>query len=206
MTDIKKERENRSLLATQKQRKASNPDKSVWVEASAGTGKTKVLSDRVLRLLLKGVPPAKILCLTYTKAAAVEMSTRIAGRLSRWAVAKEEKLQEEISEIDKTNQDSIYNAEEDVRAARNMHLIVSIFIYGFIAVISIIGITNIYYIVLKYLPLSISFPDFPAKLLQRSEVYALCARKKMQQRLRDAPHPARFCGFQIHRQERIVDA
>ena len=54
------------------------------------------------------------------------------------------KLQEEISEIDKTNQDSIYNAEEDVRAARNMHLIVSIFIYGFIAVISIIGITNIF--------------------------------------------------------------
>ena len=99
MTDIKKERENRSLLATQKQRKASNPDKSVWVEASAGTGKTKVLSDRVLRLLLKGVPPAKILCLTYTKAAAVEMSTRIAGRLSRWAVAKEEKLQEEISAL-----------------------------------------------------------------------------------------------------------
>ena len=54
------------------------------------------------------------------------------------------KLQEEISEIDKTNQDGIYNAEEDVRAARNMHLIVSIFIYGFIAVISIIGITNIF--------------------------------------------------------------
>ena len=54
------------------------------------------------------------------------------------------KLQEEIIEIDKTNQDNIYNAEEDVRAARNMNLIVSIFIYGFIAVISIIGITNIF--------------------------------------------------------------
>ena len=54
------------------------------------------------------------------------------------------KVQEEIVEIDKTNQDNIYNAEEDVRAARNMNLIVSIFIYGFIAVISVIGVTNIF--------------------------------------------------------------
>ena len=54
------------------------------------------------------------------------------------------KLQEEIVEIDKTNQSNIYNAEEDVRAARNMNLIVSIFVYGFIVVISIIGVTNIF--------------------------------------------------------------
>lgn len=54
------------------------------------------------------------------------------------------KLQEEIVEIDKTNQDNIYNAEENVRAARNMNLIVSIFVYGFIAVISVIGVTNIF--------------------------------------------------------------
>ena len=54
------------------------------------------------------------------------------------------KLQEEIVEIDKTNQNNIYNAEEEVRAARNMDLIVSIFVYGFIAVISIIGVTNIF--------------------------------------------------------------
>ena len=54
------------------------------------------------------------------------------------------KLQEEIVEIDKTNQNNIYNAEEDVRAAKNMNLIVSIFVYGFIAVIAIIGVTNIF--------------------------------------------------------------
>ena len=120
MTDIKIERENRSLLATQKQRKASNPDKSVWVEASAGTGKTKVLSDRVLRLLLKGVPPAKILCLTYTKAAAVEMSTRIAGRLSRWAVAKEEKLQEEISALLGQDVLSLKDGEKLLATARKL--------------------------------------------------------------------------------------
>lgn len=54
------------------------------------------------------------------------------------------KVQEEIIKIDKTNKDNIYNAEEDVRAAKNMNLIVSIFVYGFIAVISIIGVTNIF--------------------------------------------------------------
>lgn len=97
--DILKQRKNRILLASDKQRRAANPDKSVWVEASAGTGKTKVLSDRVLRLLLKGVVPAKILCLTYTKAAAVEMNTRIAGRLSRWAVSSDEQLQKELENL-----------------------------------------------------------------------------------------------------------
>lgn len=94
--DIEAQRKARIELATAQQRAASNPDCSVWVEASAGTGKTKVLSDRVLRLLLKGVQPGRILCLTYTKAAAVEMNTRIAGRLSRWAVINDVELQEEL--------------------------------------------------------------------------------------------------------------
>ena len=56
------------------QLKASNPFDSVWVSASAGTGKTKVLVDRVLRLLLQYGNPDKILCLTFTKAAAAEMN------------------------------------------------------------------------------------------------------------------------------------
>ena len=73
MTDFMKQREDIISLASAQQRMASNPENSVWVEASAGTGKTKVLSDRVLRLLLNGVSPSRILCLTYTKAAAVEM-------------------------------------------------------------------------------------------------------------------------------------
>lgn len=92
-------RKERGRLATDQQRRASNPLKSVWVEASAGTGKTKVLSDRVLRLLLNGTPPGRILCLTYTKAAAVEMSSRIAGRLSRWAVADEATLHKELGDL-----------------------------------------------------------------------------------------------------------
>jgi ATP-dependent helicase/nuclease subunit A len=77
------------------QRRASDPASSVWVGASAGTGKTKVLTDRVLRLLLppakdtRGTPPHKILSLTFTKAGASEMAIRIAGALSRWAVMPE---------------------------------------------------------------------------------------------------------------------
>ena len=99
MTECVDIRKNRGELASGQQRRASNPLKSVWVEASAGTGKTKVLSDRVLRLLLNNVNPAKILCLTYTKAAAVEMNDRIAKRLSEWAVASDETLYKELYKL-----------------------------------------------------------------------------------------------------------
>ena len=81
------------------QQDAANPNISVWVEASAGTGKTKVLSDRVLRLLLEQVNPTRILCLTYTKAAAVEMKTRISKRLSEWSVQDDEKLTDNIKTL-----------------------------------------------------------------------------------------------------------
>lgn len=89
-------RQQRSQIASVQQRAAANPVKSVWVEASAGTGKTKVLSDRVLRLLLNGVSPNRLLCLTYTKAAAVEMNTRISERLSQWSIMAENKLEKEL--------------------------------------------------------------------------------------------------------------
>ena len=95
---IEEERENRSKIATGQQHSAANPNTSVWVEASAGTGKTKVLSDRVLRLLLNSdnPHPERILCLTYTKAGAVEMKSRIFERLSEWAVMSDEKLEESL--------------------------------------------------------------------------------------------------------------
>ena len=99
MTDLLQEKQTRIKLASAQQRMASDPKVSVWVEASAGTGKTKVLSDRVLRLLLSGVNPSKILCLTYTKAAAVEMSTRIADKLSKWAVISDDELKSELSKL-----------------------------------------------------------------------------------------------------------
>ena len=98
---IEDERKERSRLATSQQYSASNPNESVWVEASAGTGKTKVLSDRVLRLLLnsKNPHPERILCLTYTKAGAVEMKSRIFERLSEWSVINDESLQKNLIEL-----------------------------------------------------------------------------------------------------------
>ena len=75
---------------------ASDPYSSVWVGASAGSGKTKVLADRVSRLLLAGVAPQRILCLTFTRAAAAEMSIRLTQRLSKWATCEEATLEKEL--------------------------------------------------------------------------------------------------------------
>lgn len=96
---IARERAELGRRATVQQQKAADPAHSVWVNASAGTGKTKVLSDRVLRLLLSGVSAAKLLCLTYTKAAAVEMNTRVSQKLSRWAVADDGSLENELAKL-----------------------------------------------------------------------------------------------------------
>ncbi len=85
--------------ATRRQRQAAAPGASVWVDASAGTGKTKVLVDRVLALLLDGAAPEKLLCLTYTRAAAAEMANRINDRLAKWATAPEPELREALAEL-----------------------------------------------------------------------------------------------------------
>ncbi|MGN6377006.1 MAG: UvrD-helicase domain-containing protein, partial [Sphingomonas sp.] len=69
---------------TGNQAEASRPDAHVWLSASAGTGKTQVLAARVFRLLLRGVDPGAILCLTFTKAGAAEMAGRISRRLAAW--------------------------------------------------------------------------------------------------------------------------
>lgn len=74
----------KSKSATPEQKTASNPAASAWVGANAGSGKTHVLVDRVTRLMLAGVDPMSILCLTYTKAAAKEMANRLHERLGAW--------------------------------------------------------------------------------------------------------------------------
>lgn len=99
MIDFAQQKKDIIAQASHQQRLASDPKSSVWVEASAGTGKTKVLSDRVLRLMLDGVLPSRILCLTYTKAAAVEMNNRIAEKLSKWAVADKERLIKDLENL-----------------------------------------------------------------------------------------------------------
>lgn len=75
---------------------ASDPKFSAWVSASAGTGKTKILTDRVLRLLLQNAEFNKILCLTFTNAAAGEMKERIASALSDWANAEPSALEQKL--------------------------------------------------------------------------------------------------------------
>ncbi len=82
--------------ATAGQRAAADPAASVWVAASAGSGKTKVLTDRVLSLLLDGAEPQRLLCLTFTKAAAAEMANRLATRLGLWAVCNDPDLAEQL--------------------------------------------------------------------------------------------------------------
>lgn len=81
------------------QARASNPTASAWVSANAGAGKTHVLKLRVLRLMLAGTPPERILCLTYTKAAAAEMAQRVFYELSEWATLDDEPLSELIAQL-----------------------------------------------------------------------------------------------------------
>ncbi|MBM3491561.1 MAG: double-strand break repair helicase AddA [Alphaproteobacteria bacterium] len=78
---------------------ASDPAQSVWVDASAGSGKTRVLSERVLRLLLAGTPPNRILCLTFTKVAAAEMAARVSDSLAGWSRAAASDLERQLTEL-----------------------------------------------------------------------------------------------------------
>ncbi|MBT7647738.1 MAG: double-strand break repair protein AddB, partial [Rhodospirillaceae bacterium] len=78
--------------SNRRQQAMSDPQRTVWVAASAGTGKTKVLTDRVLRLLLGGSKPSRILCLTFTRAAAAEMANRIRYELAGWAAMDDANL------------------------------------------------------------------------------------------------------------------
>ncbi len=85
--------------ATQAQVDAANPAASTWLSANAGSGKTRVLTDRVARLLLGGALPERILCLTYTKAAASEMQNRLFKRLGAWAMKDDAALAQELAEL-----------------------------------------------------------------------------------------------------------
>jgi ATP-dependent helicase/nuclease subunit A len=85
--------------AAARQIEASEPLKNTWLSANAGSGKTRVLTDRVARLLLSGVEPQHILCLTYTKAAASEMQNRLFRRLGAWAMKPDDALREDLAAL-----------------------------------------------------------------------------------------------------------
>ena len=101
--------------ATILQAEASRPDHSVIVSANAGTGKTKVLTQRVLRLLLSGAHPDTILCVTFTKAAAAEMRHRLYESLADWAIWSESKLLAHFAEIGEARP-----TQEQIKIARNL--------------------------------------------------------------------------------------
>ncbi|MEM8850113.1 MAG: double-strand break repair helicase AddA [Pseudomonadota bacterium] len=85
--------------ATRAQIGAADPAGSVWLAANAGSGKTRVLTDRVAWLLLDGAAPERILCLTYTKAAAGEMQNRLFKRLGQWAMLPDDALRQELTQL-----------------------------------------------------------------------------------------------------------
>lgn len=92
------------------QAQASDPRSSAWVSANAGSGKTTVLVRRVIRLLLDGVPPGRILCLTYTKAAAAHMANKVLETLSAWVQLDDDALDQAISEIEPGKPDAARRA------------------------------------------------------------------------------------------------
>jgi ATP-dependent helicase/nuclease subunit A len=110
------------LAAIGVQAAVANPAVPAFVSANAGSGKTKVLIDRVARLLLrrddgrKGAEPDSILCITYTKAAASEMLSRLFKTLGRWSVMEDRKLRSELAKLE-GRKESAYTPD-DLKAAR----------------------------------------------------------------------------------------
>jgi ATP-dependent helicase/nuclease subunit A len=102
--------------AIEGQASAAEPDANAWVAANAGSGKTKVLIDRVARLLLRGAEPDSILCVTYTKAAASEMQDRLFKRLGDWCVAEDTKLRADLRDLEHREDFS----DEEVGRARQL--------------------------------------------------------------------------------------
>ena len=88
------------------QKIASNPEFSIWMNANAGTGKTTVLVNRLIRMLLKGINPSKILCLTYTNAAAINIQNRIYNKLKSW-IKSDELLEKELFNMFEENSNDI---------------------------------------------------------------------------------------------------
>ncbi|WP_420434665.1 UvrD-helicase domain-containing protein [Hyphobacterium sp.] len=104
--------------ATEQQTLAARPDHHIHVEANAGSGKTRVLVNRVARLLLSGSAPDKILCLTYTKAAAGEMKSRLFQTLGDWSIADDESLRGRLNRL--YNDDGRDYSADDLTQARKL--------------------------------------------------------------------------------------
>lgn len=119
-TAIKTQNEKAAFPRTA-QARASEPSTSVWVSASAGSGKTTVLTNRVLRLLLAETEPAKIICLTFTRAAAAEMTLRVMNKLVDWATCEDDALRADLDQL----QDQAPKSSQLLRARRLFSIVVS---------------------------------------------------------------------------------
>jgi ATP-dependent helicase/nuclease subunit A len=105
---------------TNNQRLAADPARSVFVMANAGSGKTRVLTNRVARLLLAGAPPEKILCITFTKAAAAEMAERLFSVLGEWALASDDELLKALAELEGSSGGAVAKTADDLAHARRL--------------------------------------------------------------------------------------
>ncbi len=106
------------VRASGHQKAASDPEVSTFVAASAGSGKTKLLTDRLLRLMLAGVDPGRILCLTFTRNAAAEMALRLQDRLGRWVSLPDPDLDRALADL------SVLPTPVNRRRARSLFAIV----------------------------------------------------------------------------------
>jgi ATP-dependent helicase/nuclease subunit A len=97
---------SRNLRASLAQLEASDPAATAWVNANAGSGKTHVLVDRVIRVMLTGTEPSRIMCLTFTKAAAAEMANRLFERLAGWIALDDAALSEALAALGTKQADS----------------------------------------------------------------------------------------------------
>ena len=100
-----------------KQGIASNPEYSIWTSASAGSGKTTVLTKRLLRMFLAGIQPSKILCITFTNTGSAEMRNRINSKLAEWTILEDSKLEKEIIDLEEGNTSNI---KEKMKIARSL--------------------------------------------------------------------------------------
>ena len=96
--------------ATLPQIRAANPNSASWVSANAGSGKTRVLTDRVARLLLAGTPPQRILCVTFANAAASNMQNRLIQRLGEWSMLPDGELKVRLLDLGE-NEDALTPAK-----------------------------------------------------------------------------------------------
>ena len=99
---------------------ASQPRNSIWVSAHAGSGKTKNLISRVARILLQGAVPEKILCLTYTMAAATEMKERLFEELGSWSMQSDQTLEKTLLDLDKNYFKKYKNQSVGLNNARRL--------------------------------------------------------------------------------------